>query len=112
MLSFYFDFMKYYFHDDKFAYVAMDTDCADFATSDSLEKEIISTKRLEFDLNYDKWFFPPCCSKHKSDLVQCNDQNWNMDIFGEEAFQFHKRTPGLYKDEFQGTGIIDLYTKT
>ena len=44
MLLFYFDFMMYYFHDDKFAYVAMDTDCAYFATSKSLEKEIISTK--------------------------------------------------------------------
>ena len=32
--------MKYYFHDDKFAYVAMETDGADFATSDSLEKDI------------------------------------------------------------------------
>ena len=81
MLSFYFDFMKYYFHDNKFAYVAMDTDCADFATSDSLEKDIISTKRLELDMNYNKWFVPPLfCPKHKSDLVQRNDQNWNMNI--------------------------------
>ena len=59
MLSFYFDFRMYYFHDKEFAYVAMDTDCADFATSDSLEKDIISSKRLEFDMNYNKWFVPP-----------------------------------------------------
>ena len=71
--------MMYYFHDDKFAYVAMDTDWVYFATSDSLEKDI---------------------------------KNWNMDIFGKDAFQFHKRAPGLYKDEFQGTGIIDLYAQT
>ena len=59
MLSFYFDFMKYYFHDDSFAYVAMDADCAYFATSASLEKDITSTKRLEFYMNDNKWFFLP-----------------------------------------------------
>ena len=81
MLSFYFDFMKYYFHDDSFAYVAMDNDCAYFATNDSLEMCTISTKRLEFYMNYNKWFVPPLfCPKHKSDLVQRNDQNWNMNI--------------------------------
>ena len=51
--------MKYYFHDDSFASVATDTDCADFATSDSLEKCITSTKRLAFDMNDNKWFFLP-----------------------------------------------------
>ena len=54
----------------------------------------------------------PFCSKHKSDFVRRNDQNLNMDICCKDAFQFYKRTAGLYKDEFQGTGIIALNAKT
>ena len=35
----------------------------------------------------------------------------NMDICCKDVFQFHKRTSGLFKVEFQGTGIIALNAK-
>lgn len=114
MLQFYFDFMHEYFHDSDFQYVCMDTDSAYFAMSGALESVVKPSKRSDFYHNYDKWFVPPFCSHHKNDFIQCKlaGIEWEMGDCCMQAFNFHKRSPGLFKEEFSGSGIVALNAKT
>lgn len=106
MLQFYYDFMDVYCDRSDFEYIEMDTDSAYMAISGPTLKSIIKPEKLadyEKGLNAfchveeveadDKlhWFPRECCSKHaKKD----------------------KRTPGLFKVEFQGEEMIGLCSKT
>ena len=114
MLEFYYDMMCKYFSKCDFQYVTMDTDSAYFATSGEFESLVIPAKRQEFYNSYDQWFVAPFCSDHKNLFIQCKLQQkpWSMMKCCEQVFQFHRRTPGLFKQEFKGNGIIALNSKT
>ena len=114
MLEFYYDLMCKYFSKKDFQYVTMDTDSAYFATSGDFEDIVLSSKRHEFYENFDKWFVPPFCLKHKDDFIQSKlmKKVWKLDDCCQKAFNFHKRTPGLFKQEYKGNGIIALNSKT
>ena len=113
MLEFYYDLMLYYFNRSDFQYVTMDTDSAYFATSANFEDIVIPSKRAEFFSQYDKWFVPPFCPEHKKDFVKTKlvRKEWHLRECCKKAFDFHKRTPGLFKEEFCGDGIIALNSK-
>ena len=114
MLQFKYDLMAKFFEDKTYQYVTMDTDSAYFATSAPLEQMVKSDQKAAFYDEYDQWFVPPFCNEHKSVFIKCKIQGkiWKMNPCCKQAHDFHKRTPGLFKEEFVGTGIIALNAKT
>jgi hypothetical protein len=114
MLQFYYDMIDRYFSRSDFQYCAMDTDSAYLAMSGNFEDLILDHKREEFFINYAQWFIPPFCEQHKKDFVDAKIKNlpWKLLPCCKDAQSFHKRTPGLFKPEFEGEGIIALNSKT
>ena len=107
MLEFYYDFMVKAFNRSDFEYCEMDTDSAYIAFSSADWKSLM---KPHFRKLYDEhmanahaldtlykpdshfhWFPRDCCAKHSA---------------------FDKRTPGLFKVEFSGWGIVGLCSKT
>ena len=106
MLEFYFDFMDVYVDRSDFEYCEMDTDSAYMAISGSCLEDVIKPEMRETfekglkgfctdkDIEADTvhhWFPRTCCTKHA---------------------KFDKRTPGLFKLEYQGDEMIGLCSKT
>jgi hypothetical protein len=91
MLEFYFDCIDFYIIRKDFQYCEMDTDSAYIAfSSDKFEDLIKPELKEHFERNKYKWF-------GRSDT--------------EENKLFDRRTPGLFKLEYQGDGIISLASK-
>jgi G:T-mismatch repair DNA endonuclease (very short patch repair protein) len=103
MLEFYYDFMDKYVDRRHFEYCQMDTDSAYIAIAgDSLDDVIKPSMWQEYLIALEgqcndtlkmgkQWFPRRCCQHH---------------------IQFDKRTPGLFKVEFQGDQMISLCSKT
>ncbi|XP_071834987.1 uncharacterized protein [Apostichopus japonicus] len=91
MLQFYYDFMLKFVDVRDFEYCEMDTDSAYLAISgDSLESVIKPGMRSEFERDKYKWFPRTDTPENKA---------------------YDKRTPGLFKLEWEGDGIISLSSK-
>ncbi len=92
MLEFYFDFLDKYLHRSDFQYVQMDTDSAYIALSgDSIEELVKPELRAQYHQDKSKWF-------------PRNDTPENA--------AYDKRTPGLFKVEWEGDGVVALCSKT
>ena len=106
MLEFYYDFMDVYVDRQDFEYCEMDTDSAYMAISGSCLEDVIKHDKLEkyqqglkgfcsdAEIEADAefhWFPRTCCKKHST---------------------YDKRTPGLFKLEYQGNEMIGLCSKT
>ena len=92
MLEFYYDFVDVFVDRRDFQYCAMDTDSAYIALSgDTLEEVIKPDLRQVYDIAKKNWF------------------PWNDT---PEHAAYDKRTPGLFKEEYIGDGIIALCSKT
>ncbi|XP_078601001.1 uncharacterized protein LOC144876010 [Branchiostoma floridae x Branchiostoma japonicum] len=92
MLAFYYDFMLKFVDVSDFQYCEMDTDSAYIAISaDKLEDVIKPDMR-------DSYF------REKSDWFPRTDTKQNA--------AYDKRTPGLFKEEWSGSGIVGLCSKT
>ena len=92
MLQFYYDFLDVFLDRADFEYVQMDTDSAYFAISgDSLESLVKPELRQLYEQEKDKWL-------PRTDT--------------EEHRRYDKRTPGLFKLEWEGDGIVALCSKT
>jgi hypothetical protein len=87
MLEFYYDFMDVLVDRSDFQYCAMDTDSAYMALSATSLEEVI-----------------------KPDMQQ--QKNWFQRTDTPEHATYDKRTPGLFKTEFNGDGMITLCSKT
>lgn len=93
----------------------MDTDSAYMALSGSSLQSVIRPKMLEtFFSEYKHWFPRPYCDKHEIDFKssQLKDQEWEMTNCCKEVSMHDSRTPDLFKEEFQGDGIVALNSKT
>ena len=91
MLEFYYDFMDYYIDRSDFCYCQMDTDSAYIAFSSENFEELIKPELKEhYLLNKNKWF---------------------PDESTPELKKYHKRTPGLFKVEYEGRSCIGLCPK-
>ncbi|KAJ8042582.1 hypothetical protein HOLleu_09367 [Holothuria leucospilota] len=91
MLQFYYDFMCKFVDPSDFQYCEMDTDSAYLAISgESLESVIKPDMRALFEAEKHLWFPRTDTPEHK---------------------QFDKRTPGLFKLEWEGDGIVALNSK-
>ena len=106
MLEFYYDFMDQYVDRSNFEYCEMDTDSAYMAISGTSLDDVIKPEMKdqylrglkgfcsEMDIEADAgfhWFPRTCCSNHA---------------------KYDKRTPGLFKLEYQGDEMIGLCSKT
>ena len=101
MLQFYYDYLDVYVDRGDFAYCEMDTDSAYMALSgptfasivkpdmkDAYQRALTGCCRDNVD---PEWFPHTCCTKHA---------------------KYDKRTPGLFKVEYEGHMMIDLFSKT
>lgn len=92
MLQFYFDVMDKYWNREDFQYVEMDTDSAYMAiTYDSFEQMPLK-KGMEEEFEKDKY-------------------NWFTDDRTPASKAYTKRTPGLFKVEYEGDSIVALNSK-
>ena len=92
----------------------MDTDSAYMGLSGPLESLVKEDKKIDFYIEYGKWFPRQYCEADHLDFIdtKANGEEWIMKPCCKEKFLFDRRTPGLFKDEFCGTGIIALNSKT
>lgn len=91
MLEFYYDCIDKYIDRNDYQYIYMDTDSAYMALSDDFQNLIKPELRNEFNKDKNNWF-------PRSDTP--------------ENKAFDKRKPGLFKVEYQGTGMVALCSKT
>ena len=92
MLQFYFDFLDKYVDRSDFQYVEMDTDSAYIAISGDTVSDLVKPHlREQYSQERSKWF--P-----------------RTDTLANTVYD--KRTPGLFKVEWEGDGIIALCSKT
>ena len=88
MLEFYYDFMDTFIDRSDFVYCEMDTDSAYVALSgESIDAVIKPELRAKYEQEKFAWF---------------------LRDYSDEVKAFDIRTPGLFKTEFEGDGIIGL----
>jgi hypothetical protein len=91
MLQFYYDFLDFYIDRSDFQLVQIDTDSAYIAISSENIEDLVKPDLIEhYELHKHKWF---------------GRKNT------KENALFDKRTPGLFKVEYEGDGIIALGSK-
>ena len=117
MLMFHYDLVDRFIPRSKYQLCEMDTDSLYLALGGEDITHIIKPGlEKEFFENYENWFPAQVCPKHKEDFVfnKLKDKTWKppkrpcCDI--EKAF--NKRSPGLFKEEYRGEGIVALCSKT
>ena len=92
MLEFYLDFLVKFIHPSNFQMCEMDTDSAYLAISkDNLDDIIRPEIKTQYHLEKHTWFPREDTPEHRA---------------------FDKRTPGLFKVEWEGDGIVALCSKT
>ena len=104
MLSFYYDFMIKYTDFKKFEYLQMDTDSAYIAISGTSLLDIIKPEMKE---KFVKSLTHLC---HVTDIT--TSESWFPRNCCEKHINYDKRTPGLFKVEFEGEEMIGLCSKT
>ena len=101
-----------------FQYMEMDTDSAYMALSAPLHLVVRPDMRRSFYENYGDWFPRPYCERHREDFVRTQMavyEGGDAWVPGECCANQRKhdtRTPGLFKVEFEGTGMVALNSKT
>ena len=91
MLQFYYDCIDKYLDRSDFQYMEMDTDSAYMALTDNFDNIIKPDLQEEYKREKYKWF-------PRTDT--------------EENKKLDKRTPGLFKIEYEGEGMVALCSKT
>ena len=106
MLDFYYNCVDYYLHRSDFQYCSMDTDSAYFSLSaDSFESLVRSDKLLHYNLVKNS------CDKIDYIPTLDNPHRWFPRTCCDEHAKFDSRTPGLFKLEYEGNGIVALCSK-
>ena len=101
-----------------FQYIEMDTDSAYMALSGPLHLIVKPEMRLDFWNSYEKWFPKPFCDTHRASFIATKMEEyrggveWQPLPCCQAVTQFHTRTPGLFKVEFEGNGMVALNSKT
>ena len=114
MLEFYFGCILKFVDPRDFCYVEMDTDSAYLALSDvSLHAVVKPELRKQFYEEWDKWFPAEACEKHKDDFVRAmlDQKEWQPEDCCVKQKKYDRRTPGLFKIEWQGKGMVALCSK-
>jgi hypothetical protein len=92
----------------------MDTDSCYKVLSDVLPRVIRPSDKETFFRTYDEWFVAPYCEQHKEAFIKCGleDGDWIPKECCEKARLYDSRTPGKFKEEFRGSAIVALNSKT
>ena len=96
----------------------MDTDSAYMALSGPLEKIVRPDCRRTFYEEYGRWFPRPFCLQHETEFVKTKlaeaegGPGWTERPCCAATRTYDRRTPGLFKVEFEGDGMIALNSKT
>ena len=116
MLQFYYDFIDTYLEQPRFQYCEMDTDSAYIALSGACLDDLVSTdKREHFFRHRAEWLPAECCLEHEGAYVECRlaGRVWETTNDCCKARKaYDKRTPALFKIEFEGDGFVGLCSKT
>ena len=115
MLEFQYDFVQKYLPYDSYELVEMDTDSSYFALAhEKLEDAIKPALRQDYFERQHEWFPAESCEKHRQLFVdtKMRGETWDPAQCCKMASKYHSRTPGLFKTEFQGRGIVALCSKT
>ncbi len=115
MLEFYFDFMMKFLAPEDFQYIEMDTDSAYIALSKpSLEECVREDKYVEFWQEWNQWFPAEACDLHQQVWQETKRKKevWHPEKCCQQRTLFDKRTPGLFKVEWEGQGMVALCSKT
>ena len=94
----------------------MDTDSAYMALYAPMHLVVRPGMRRGFYKNYGDWFPRPYCEQHREDFVKTQmAEGGDARVPGECCANQHKHdkgTLGLFKVEFEGTGMVALNLKT
>lgn len=114
MIAFYYDCIDHYMNRKDFEYCEMDTDSAYMALSKPFKQCVKPSLREKFWQEYHTWFPRQACSYHFQSFLDhmLNNKDWTMMECCKKENKFDQRTPGLFKEEFCGSGIICLNSKT
>ena len=115
MLQFYHEFLSYYVDKKDFECLEMDTDSLYMALSGPSFEDVISpSKRHEFYSNFHHWLPSQSCPRHCQQWIekQCLSQDWTPDECCLEQQRYDKRTPRLFKTEWEGTAMVCFCSKT
>ena len=116
MLEFYYDCLDVFVDRRQFQLMEMDTDSQYLAiTGRTLDEVVRPEKRREFFEAWPEWFPAEACDQHHTDFVdtKCRGEDWTTtDECCMQRKQVDKRTPGLFKVEWEGDGCIGLCSKT
>ena len=98
-----------------FQYMEMDTDSAYMALSGRSIDEVVKPEMKEsyYD-TYGDWFPRPFCSEHRAAFKRqmLSGGEWTQMECCKAQLRFDRRTPGLFKAEFEGVGMVALNAKT
>lgn len=97
-----------------FQYVEMDTDSAYMALSGNFHSLIRRDMRNTFYSEYDNWFPRIACPEHTQEFLHQRSAGvvFLPPACCRQVTAYDKRTPGLFKDEFRGDGVVALNSKT
>ena len=115
MLQLRYDFLARFLDEKDFELVEMDTDsCYMAIAADDLESAVKPDMRPQFYEEFDQWFPALACAKHRQDFIdtKTTGKEWVPGDCCKARSKFDKRTPGLFKTEWKGTGIVALCSKT
>ncbi|GFN95579.1 hypothetical protein PoB_002208500 [Plakobranchus ocellatus] len=115
MLQFHYDFVDRFVSRDNYQLCEMDTDSLYMALSANSLEEAVKPHLLEkFYREYPQWFPARSCDTHHEEFVSvCSrGEAWNPRPCCKKRSTFDKRTPGLFKIEFFGDGMVALCSKT
>lgn len=115
MLQFHYDCVDKFVSRKNYQLCEMDTDSLYMALSDvSLEKVVRPSLRRQFFEEWNDWFPARTCDRHRQDFIiaMSRDETWVQPPCCAKRQQLDKRTPGLFKLEFGGDGIVALCSKT
>jgi hypothetical protein len=115
MLEFYYDFLVKFFDQSKFELSQMDTDSLYFAIAgdeieDILKPDMRSTYFRECHLWLPSEHCDSCTEEYVTTKVAKGE--WELKPCCDDRLKFDKRTPGLFKLEFQGDKILSLCSKS
>ena len=116
MLSFYFDFLLKFVDKRNFELCEMDTDSFYLALgTDNLDDAVYPDMREQYFSERHLWLPSESCDDehHRRTYIACktNFYPWLPQPCCENCLVFDKRTPGLFKVEWEGTELTALNSK-
>ena len=115
MLEFYYDFIDKYLDHQNFQYIEIDTDPAYIALAgQNLEDLVKPELKKQFFEEWNKWLPVEACAIHKKEFVdtKVTGHEWQPESCCMQQKKFDQRTPGLFKVEWKGDGMVGLCSKT